>query len=459
MTTTMNNPHQYQSLIANVSVLEAEMAWLQRVVDTRLRLYFGAQCAFEDIREVPPPAIDSQEGAYADVIREFELGFADRLVLAMALAPHLRPEVLDGFFARNKTYDRAFSEFGGVRGTVHTGFLPTGETVIFLLAGSDLKRRTLMNYLFDSEYVLQKKGVIGLEAAPPHEPRYSGRLVMSPEYVARFTTGTEHEPEYSPDFPARRVDTELEWKDVVLPPHTMSQVLEIQDWIRFGPALMNGIGLGKRLSPGFKALFYGPPGTGKTLTASLLGKATNHKVYKVDLSLLVSKYIGETEKNLGKVFDMAESRKWILFFDEADSLFGKRTELSSSNDRYANQETAYLLQRIEAFNGVVLLASNLKDNIDPAFSRRFQAIIQFPMPDKVQRRSLWKSSFSPVTPLEERIDLEEVAEKYSLSGGAMMNVVRYCTVQAVKRGDKVIRKQDMDRAIRKELEKEGMMWL
>jgi hypothetical protein len=446
-------------LLSNVTVLEAELNWLQKVVDTRLRLYFGADCPYQEVSQISPPKIEAGGGPYSDWVLENGFGFAERLMLVLALAPHVRPEVLDGFFARNKTYDRPFSEFGGVKSTNHTGFLPSGETLLFLLAGTALKKRLLMAYLFDPEFLLVKQHITWLESPAQHEPNWSGRLVMAPEFISRFTTGQDHEPEFSPDFPARRVKTELEWKDVILPSHTRAQVMEIQDWIQYGPVLLNGIGLGKRLSPGFKALFYGPPGTGKTLTASLLGKATGHLVYKIDLSQLVSKYIGETEKNLGKVFDIAESRKWILFFDEADSLFGKRTEVRSSNDRYANQETAYLLQRIESFAGVVLLASNLKDNIDSAFARRFQATVHFPLPEKSQRLALWQTSFSPKTPLEEQIDLESVAEKYSLAGGAMMNVVRYCTIQAVKRGDKIIRKPDLDRAIRKELEKEGMMWI
>ncbi|MEM7038992.1 MAG: ATP-binding protein, partial [Bacteroidota bacterium] len=194
-------------------------------------------------------------------------------------------------------------------------------------------------------------------------------------------------------------------------------------------------------------------------TATLLGKATGRDVYKVDLSMVVSKYIGETEKNLANVFDMAATRDWILFFDEADALFGKRTSMNSSNDRFANQETAYLLQRIEAHPGIVLLASNLRDNLDAAFSRRFQAVIHFPTPEKSERHTLWQRAFSPKTPLEKKIDLHQIAEKYKMAGGAMMNVVRYCTVQAVKREDMTIRKLDLEKAIRKEMEKDGMMWM
>ena len=135
----------------------------------------------------------------------------------------------------------------------------------------------------------------------------------------------------------------------------------------------------KVLKPGFKALFHGLPGTGKTLTAMLIGKKTGLDIYRVDLSQMVSKYIGETEKNLAKVFDKAEHKNWILFFDEGDALFGKRTNTKDAHDRYANQQVSYLLQRIEEYDGLVILATNLKNNIDDAFLRRFQSIIHFPM--------------------------------------------------------------------------------
>ena len=204
-------------------------------------------------------------------------------------------------------------------------------------------------------------------------------------------------------------------------------------------------------------MFYGPPGTGKTLTASLLGKITDRDVYKIDLSLMVSKYIGETEKNMAKVFDQAEHQDWILFFDEADALFGARTETKSSNDRFANQEVAYLLQRIEDFPGVVILASNLKDNIDSAFSRRFQSSIHFPMPGKAERKQLWEQSFSEAIPLDRSIELSAIAEKYPLSGGLMMNVIRYCTLMAVKNKEKSISPMYLEAGIRREMEKEGVL--
>ena len=138
------------------------------------------------------------------------------------------------------------------------------------------------------------------------------------------------------------------------------------------------------------------------MTACLLGKSTGREVYKVDLSLVVSKYIGETEKNLARVFDQAQHKGWILFFDEADALFGKRSETKDAHDRYANQEVSFLLQRIETFDGIAILASNQRENIDEAFARRFESIIYFPMPRPEERLRLWRQGFSPQARLEAR---------------------------------------------------------
>ena len=218
---------------------------------------------------------------------------------------------------------------------------------------------------------------------------------------------------------------------------------------------MNDWGLLKKIKPGYRALFYGPPGTGKTLTVSLLGKVSNREVYRVDLSMIVSKYIGETEKNLSRIFDIAQYKDWILFFDEADALFGKRTEANSSNDRHANQQTSYLLQRIEDFPGVVILASNLKGNMDAAFTRRFQSMIHFTLPEINERYQLWENAFSGICTLHPDIDLWKIAENYELAGGAIINVLRFCALAAVTRNDTVVTKEELLEGIRKEFKKEN----
>ena len=230
---------------------------------------------------------------------------------------------------------------------------------------------------------------------------------------------------------------------------------EFQMWVKYGERIREEWQLSSRIKPGFRALFYGPSGCGKTFTATLLGKEVGKQVFCIDLSMVVSKYIGETEKNLAKVFELAENKDWILFFDEADALFGKRTNVKDSHDRYANQEVAYLLQRVEDYKGLVILSTNLKSNIDEAFARRFQIMVRFNMPNAQERERLWISSFSPLCKLEETIDIKQIAENYELAGGSIINVVQYCSISAMSREENIIRKADLLEGIRNEFSKVG----
>jgi SpoVK/Ycf46/Vps4 family AAA+-type ATPase len=241
----------------------------------------------------------------------------------------------------------------------------------------------------------------------------------------------------------------------VLAEGTMDEVEEIRAWIEYRKELLEGWQLEAKINPGFRSLFYGPPGTGKTLTASLLGRATGLDVYRVDLSLVVSKWVGETEKNLAGVFDEAERNDWILFFDEADALFGKRTQTASAHDRYANQEVAYLLQRVEDFPGVVILATNLKANIDEAFGRRFQSMIFFPMPSPAERLRLWQGAFADPRRVDDSVDFEQLAVECEMSGGAVVNVLRYATLRALRRGSPRVGMNDIRQGIRREFRKHG----
>ena len=201
-------------------------------------------------------------------------------------------------------------------------------------------------------------------------------------------------------------------------------------------------------------VIYGPPGTEKSLTAALLGKIVNKEVFRVDLSLIVSKYIGETEKNSGPVLDQTEGKGWILFFDEADALFGKRTGVKDSHDRYANQEVYFLLQRIEDYNGLVILASNKKDNIDEAFSRRFQTMIHFAMPTKAEQIQLWNNAIPKLYPIDGDVNLSHIASEYNLSGGSIMNIVQHATLLTINDGLEKIPLAHLKSGITKEYAKE-----
>lgn len=213
--------------------------------------------------------------------------------------------------------------------------------------------------------------------------------------------------------------------------------------------------MGKYLKPGYRALFHGPSGTGKTLTASLLGKHTGRDVYRIDLSQVVSKFIGETEKNLARIFTKAEDRNWILFFDEADALFGKRTSVRDAHDRYANQEVSYLLQRIESFDGLVILASNLRNNIDEAFLRRFQSVIHFPKPTAAERLKMWQRMLPEQATLPDSLNLPALCKRHELTGAAIAGIIQYACLQALDRGGTELDLRDIELAIAREYEKEG----
>ncbi|WP_343673104.1 ATP-binding protein, partial [Chitinophaga sp.] len=247
-----------------------------------------------------------------------------------------------------------------------------------------------------------------------------------------FTHGKPVPPHFSSSFPAKRVTTELTWEDLVINNELKSQIDELMNWVNFNAKLMNRWDMEKRLRKGYRALFYGPPGTGKTFTAGLLGKYTGKEVYKIDLSMIVSKYIGETEKNLELLFSRAEDKGWILFFDEADALFGKRTNVRDAHDKYANQEVSYLLQRIEDYNGLIILATNMKNNIDDAFIRRFNAILKFSFPDANERAMIWRRTF-PAKSTFVGGDIPEMIKRYELAGGSILNVVHYACLKAIEK--------------------------
>ena len=440
----------------NAQVLERELAWFTLVLNHRIEQYFSGESAQQEaITALVPPDLTQDTSAYAELVREFAMGFAERIVLMLCLIPHLRPQTLDLLFAQNSITARTYSEFGGQRQKALSGFLPTAETAVFILAGKSLELRFAAQQLFDEQHYLSKRGLIKVEHQGPGEPFLNAAIAITTDYLHRLTHGHQHKPDYSVSFPAKLIASPLGWGDLVLAPEIMEEIDHLNTWLLYHTTIMRDWGLAKSVKPGYRALFFGPPGTGKTLTATLLGANAGVDVYRIDLSMVVSKYIGETEKNLAGVFDQAENKNWILFFDEADALFGKRTQTSSSNDRHANQEISYLLQRVEDFPGVVILASNIKANIDEAFARRFQSIIYFPLPDEVQRLQLWQKLLPDPSRLGADVDLALLAEKFELSGGSLTNVVRYAAIRATRLARAVINQADLLEGINKELLKEG----
>lgn len=434
--------------------LHDTLAVLERALTLRVQKSFMPDFPRGDAPSFPQP---TGNDAYSQFVREQVLDSDTQLLVLLALIPRVKPDFFERIVHSVSPGAGDYPQLGGVRGRQHRGFLPTGDTALFLLAGDDICARLRWQAQLTGEHPLVRKGIVYLEDAVDGEPPMSGRLVLDDDYGDLFLLNKTHAPRMSMRFPAQHLETALSWDDLVLPARTLAQVKELEQWMRHEATLMAEWGMRKKLRPGCRALFYGPPGTGKTLTATLLGKATGREIYKVDLSMVVSKYIGDTEKNLATLFDKAENKGWILFFDEADALFGKRTQVRDAHDRYANQEVSFLLQRVETYDGLVILASNLASNVDEAFARRFEQLIHFPMPRQGERRLIWQKGLPTAATLEAGVDLTQLATRYELSGGTIMNVIRHTCLQAIARSESVLRQPDIAEGIRREYAKENRL--
>ncbi len=430
-------------------------AWLNAVLDERFKVYFDQNADQEIFSSIPAPELTDMDSPYVQTVRSYEMGVEHRVMLLLAMAPHIAPQLLDIFLTKNKLYNRGFTEFGGILGQNHSGMMPTGETIIFVLAGGDLEKRFRLMPLFAEDHYFFKHNMLKRFSQKREEPTLSNGITVSQEFLTRFTTGEDYQPPFSNEFPAQKLKTALDWKDLILEDSIYDEIEEMLAWIEHQNTIMVDWGLSKKLKRGYRALFYGPPGTGKTLTASLLGKATNMEVYRIDLSQIVSKYIGETEKNLSKLFDKAKNKNWILFFDEADSIFGKRTNVRDAHDKYANQEVSYLLQRIENYPGLTILASNFKTNIDDAFIRRFNSLIYFPSPKAPERLQLWQKAFPKNAQINSDVNFHHIAEQYELTGSHIMNVVQHACLQALNNESHQITASLIKKGIIKEFAKEG----
>lgn len=352
--------------------------------------------------------------------------------ISLCLIPIVQSDLLDNFIKQEFGAEGDFPLAGGIRGTQHRGIIPTGETWMYCCCGSDIDQRVQFIQSIP-QYLTIPSALLNIEPALPGEPFLSGRLAFSPYFRKQYQ---DHLMVYEQRFSNLNlggfISTSLKLDDLVLTEPVKQSIEEISHWQYFQEHRNGSVAFAKRLKQGLKVIFFGKSGTGKTQTATIIAQQLGKPIYRIDLSQIVSKYIGETEKNLSKIFEAAEHKDWILFFDEGDALFGKRTSVNSSNDRYANQEVAYLLQRIEDYPGIIIISTNLKENIDPAFLRRFQIMAEFPMPDQPQRRAIWEKLLAELpagtVDLADR-DWDEIT-KTELSGGGITNIVHYALLKS-----------------------------
>ncbi|MEZ4234695.1 MAG: ATP-binding protein [Myxococcota bacterium] len=237
---------------------------------------------------------------------------------------------------------------------------------------------------------------------------------------------------------AQRIVPRYHWDDLILPDKIIGQLKHLEQYLAQQEVVMHHWG-GNKIRPrgyGIKALFSGAPGTGKTMCAEVIAGALGLDLFKVDLSAVISRWVGETEKNLKEIFDAAEGGSTVVLFDEADALFGSRGDVKQAQDRFANQEVSFLLQRLEVFEGCAILTTNLQENIDEAFLRRFGAVVEFPVPSPPERRLLWERAIPDGAPRAADLDLDYMANQFILAGGSIVNAaINACVVAASEQAD------------------------
>lgn len=323
------------------------------------------------------------------------------------------------------------------------GTHPTPALIIEAAALDQNQARTIIELLAPDAH-LRTAGLIHIEKAEPFTAIQPGQKLK------HALLGRQNESQKPPGTTA--ITLRPSWEELILPEAQTTMLREFQMWIKHADTVYGQ--WGARDIGGPIALFAGPSGTGKTFAASVLAADLGYDLYRIDLSAIISKYIGETEKNLNALFDAAHQQPMILQFDEADSLFGKRGDVKEARDRYANMEVNFLLARIENHKGPCILTSNLQRHIDPAFARRFQAVIPFTRPDVEQRTILWRNLLPPKAPLAEEVDCAFLGAAVNLTGGSIRNAALHAAFMAAD-DDVAIGYRHISAAVWRELGKDG----
>lgn len=424
-------PTMNESLHARA--LDAELQWFSAVMDARLSQYFE-QRPDEAILQPPPPVEGS---AFSEVCRELGLGTSERLVLALALAPHLRPQILDSLFVQNKNLERGFTEFGGLQGAAQGGFIPTGETAAFLVAGNSLEKRFALMQILGPSHPFRVWDILALAPSPSGEPVLSGRLVISEEWLSRLCSGTSVKPGFNSDFPAELGSTSLGREQLVLSENTTNQLKLLMSWVQHGVEWMHTPEYPQHRGAGLVASLHGPAGVGKTLTALLLGKQAGTDVYRVGLKLIGAWDTVTVRRGLDRVFKMATSRRWILLIENAGLLQdGGVTVTQASN-------FAYLRMHLKNHVGLTLLESrqSLAAEIDLV-----DIALTFEAPDIAQRLLLWKS-YLPEDRTGNDVRLEDFAERYPLTGAQIATVVFQSFLYCAQRSDSLVNDSDLTKCL------------
>ncbi|HVD97719.1 MAG TPA: ATP-binding protein [Cytophagaceae bacterium] len=396
---------------------------------------------------ITPPQFLDYDGEYTQFVSKHELNIEERFLLMLCLAPHINGQAMEVFRIKGNPYSM-------MRHEKTDSLIPTAETALRLLSSLSYQNKDRYMYLFEPEHIFYQKSLIDLGEVESGACVFERKLQLNSSFIDLFIFNRYRKPRFGPDFPARLLTSHLTWNDLILNPTEQSRLEEMKVSIHLLKKLRTDGQLGKHIRQGYRALFYGESGTGKTLTATLIGKEFERDVYRVDISSVVSKYIGETSKNLEKIFNTAEDKDWILFFDEGDALFGKRSDSNQADNKsahYANQDIAYLLQRIEDYNGLIIVASNLKTNIDKAFARRFEMSIKFDYPTTENCMRLFMENNPTLCPLDPSINIDTIINQYTpITAANIINCLIRGAMLSMKEGNATITSAILNQCFRDE---------
>lgn len=440
----------------NIQALATSIIWIEELMRLRMReLEGGPRTDIEEYAVKIDKTYLIENTSFYQLLDEYNNSYIEYLLISLGFTAWFRPKSL---FEMSKTKPEStelYSETGLISNKVANKYIPTLQTAIFLLAGTNISKQAFYHGIL-LEHSLFKDQVLHLrKPSAYHNFPNDFILEIDLSYYNFLLNGKKPRYDSSPDFPATLLETEKEFEDLILKDSTRNQLDTIMQYAANRSSLYERDEVLHKIKPGLLAMLYGPPGTGKTFTVAVMSKHLGIDAYRIDLSRVISKYIGETEKNLEKIFERLSDKNCILFFDEADALFGKRTEVSDAKDRYANQEVAYLLQRVENFPGLVILASNYKQNLDKAFKRRILVSIYLAPPDAAERLTLWNNGLPGYFNYVPENLPEILAEKHPFTGANIDNVIKLSCITAESLKINEIDMQIMEPFIKQEYNKEG----
>lgn len=416
----------------HAQALEMELEWLATVINARLRQHFEQK---PDELLLPAP-VHPPESALSSLLSESAFVQPERLVLALAIAPHLRPEILDALFVQNQNLNRGFTEFGGVKGIAHGGFIPTGETAAFLMAGTSLHKRFELMRILGPEHQFRQRNILNLAPSEKGEPALSGRLAISDEWLKRLCGGTVAKPNLSSEFPAALCTTPLGFGQLVVDAKTQEQLKFLLSWNQRNVEWMHTVGCQAQYKHGLVASLHGPAGVGKTLSATLLGKQSVADVYKVDLIRVSGGDTAQIQSGLARLFEMATARRWILLFENSDVLM----ENTGSATQASN--VACLRHHLKGFAGLALLESRRPLDAESAHMDPVDVVVKFEWPDYGQRLQLWQAHL-PEEKVGGYVRMEDLAQCFKFTGAQIVDVVYRASLKAAQRHDPLVYASDL----------------